>query len=68
VGVAAGEQNRDEMKGLQQALGGPIMEVCWSFMIKENIFEKRQYVRECCNVLTLTEKNLSKIPFIFQFA
>ena len=27
VGVAAGEQNRDEMKGLQQALGGPIMEV-----------------------------------------
>nr|XP_022287668.1 cleavage stimulation factor subunit 2-like [Crassostrea virginica] len=26
VGVAAGEQNRDEMKGLQQALGGPIME------------------------------------------
>ncbi|KAK3098510.1 hypothetical protein FSP39_020221 [Pinctada imbricata] len=26
VGVAAGEQNRDEMKGLQQALGGPVME------------------------------------------
>lgn len=34
VGVAAGEQNRDEMKGLQQALGGPIMEVCWKFDIK----------------------------------
>lgn len=27
VGVAAGEQNRDEMKGMQQALGGPQAEV-----------------------------------------
>ncbi|XP_063402844.1 cleavage stimulation factor subunit 2 tau variant-like isoform X1 [Mytilus trossulus] len=26
VGVAAGEQNRDEMKGMQHAIGGPIME------------------------------------------
>jgi len=27
VGVAAGEQNRDEMKGMQQAMGGPLLEV-----------------------------------------
>jgi len=27
VGVAAGEQNRDEIKGMQNALGGPVMEV-----------------------------------------
>ena len=26
VGVAAGEQNRDEIKGMQNALGGPVME------------------------------------------
>ncbi|XP_033741442.1 cleavage stimulation factor subunit 2-like [Pecten maximus] len=26
VGVAAGEQNRDEMKGMQQAMGGPLLE------------------------------------------
>jgi cleavage stimulation factor subunit 2 len=27
VGVAAGESNKDEMAGMQQALGGPILEV-----------------------------------------
>ena len=28
VGVAAGESNKDEMAGMQQALGGPVLEVC----------------------------------------
>ena len=27
VGVAAGEGNKDEMQGMQQALGGPVLEV-----------------------------------------
>ena len=31
VGVAAGEQNKDDMAGMQQALGGPVIEVNESF-------------------------------------
>ena len=27
MGVAAGEGNKDEMQGMQQALGGPVLEV-----------------------------------------
>lgn len=27
VGVAAGESSKDDMKGMQQALGGPVIEV-----------------------------------------
>lgn len=33
VGVAAGEQNKEEMKGMQQALGGPPIEVSATFSV-----------------------------------
>lgn len=32
VGVAAGESNKDEMAGMQQALGGPVLEVSTMYL------------------------------------
>lgn len=41
VGVAAGEQSKDEGKALQQALGGQIVEVslCQGWLVKSKIYQ-----------------------------